>query len=79
MKIMKIIAIIFVIIFVIVLAVLVLLDEFGVSNTKERERDRFLIWVIVPPGYGYVRLRFGVPYKKSVLKEGYHILIPGIY
>ena len=69
---MKIIAIIVVIIFVIVLAVLVLLDEFG------KQRDTFLIFVIVPPKYVYIRLRFGKIYNDCLLNEGYHLFIPGI-
>lgn len=52
-------------------------DGIGKKSTKTPER--FLFWVIVPPGYEYIRLRLGKVYSRSKMKEGYNLVIPGLY
>lgn len=50
-----------------------------VLSNGEKDPERFLLWVIVPPGYEYIRLRFGDTYKRSIMRPGYNLMIPFIH
>lgn len=71
------------ILIIIIVIALVIYFVLRGNNTKERELERFLFfWVIVPPGYEYIRFFIRRPYKNGengVMKVGYNYVIPGIH
>lgn len=67
------------VILIIVMGFLSIMYILSKRNPKERDLERFLFWVVVPPGYEYVRYIFRHPYKNDVIKVGYNLVIPGLH
>ncbi len=65
--------------YAIIIIVMLLVIFFVLGGINIKERERFLFWVIVPPGYEYIRFRFGMRYERSIMKEGINLFVPGIH